>query len=84
MDIRELESKKLSELRDIARELEISGFSTAKKQDLVIGIMRAEARKEGHDFRGGVLEIIESDKQSPTPQPNHTLPYYEEFVKHMF
>lgn len=64
MDIRELESKKLNELRNIARELEIAGFSTAKKQDLIIGIMRAEAKKEGHDFRGGVLEIIESDKQS--------------------
>lgn len=64
MDITELASKKLSELRNIAREMEISGFSTMKKQDLVYQIMASKAQTSGLDFRGGVLEIIEDDKQT--------------------
>jgi transcription termination factor Rho len=63
MDIAELESKRTAELRELARDLEISGFSTMKKHDLVYQVMRAEAQTQGHDFRGGILEIIEDDKQ---------------------
>ena len=64
MDIGVLEEKKVSELRDIARELEIPGYSAMKKQDLVFGIMRADAEAKGLNFQGGVLEIIEDDKQT--------------------
>ncbi len=32
MDIAALESKRLTELRDNARDMDISGFSTIKKQ----------------------------------------------------
>ena len=35
MDIGDLESKKLSELRDIGRDMKIPGYTTMKKQDLV-------------------------------------------------
>jgi transcription termination factor Rho len=64
MDIGVLEEKKVSELRDLARELEIPGYSAMKKQDLVFGIMRADAEAKGLNFQGGVLEIIEDDKQT--------------------
>ena len=64
MDIAELEAMKIGELREIAREKNVSGFSTMKKQDLVYQIMRANAEAEGYDFRGGVLEIVEDDKQN--------------------
>lgn len=64
MDIAELEAMKIGELRDIAREKNVSGFSTMKKQDLVYHIMRVNAEAEGFDFRGGVLEIVEDDKQN--------------------
>ncbi len=64
MDIGELESKKLGELRDMAREMGVPGFSTMKKQDLIYGIFQAEAQAKGYNFRGGVLEIIEDDKQT--------------------
>jgi transcription termination factor Rho len=63
MDIAELESQRLTELRETARDMDISGFSTMKKQQLVYEIMRADARKKGLEFRGGVLEIIQDDKQ---------------------
>ncbi len=64
MDIGVLEEKKVSELRELARELEIPGYSAMKKQDLVFGIMRADAEAKGLNFQGGVLEIIEDDKQT--------------------
>ncbi|MFW6068613.1 MAG: transcription termination factor Rho [Chloroflexota bacterium] len=63
MEIAALESKKLTELREDARERDITGYSSMKKQELVYEIMRAEARKKGLEFRGGVLEIINDDKQ---------------------
>ena len=63
MDIGELEAKKLGELRDIAREMNIPGFSTMKKQGLVLKIMESEAEAKGLHFRGGVLEIVDQDKQ---------------------
>jgi transcription termination factor Rho len=63
MDIAQLESKRLTDLRDIARDMDISGFSNLKKQQLVYEIMRSEARKKGLEFRGGVLETIHDDKQ---------------------
>lgn len=63
MDITELESKKIGELRDMAREKEINGFSTMKKHDLVFRIMKADSQARGHDFRGGFLEIVDDDKQ---------------------
>lgn len=63
MDITELEGKKLSDLRDIARDMNISGFSTMKKQQIVYEIMRARAKEQGLEFRGGVLDIVDDDKQ---------------------
>ncbi|MGB3713661.1 MAG: transcription termination factor Rho [Candidatus Promineifilaceae bacterium] len=64
MDIVELESKNLTELREMARDLGISGYSSQKKQDLIIALMGARAKAEGHEFRGGVLEVVEDDKQT--------------------
>ena len=64
MDIAELTGLKIGELRDIAREKEIAGFSTMKKQDLIYEILRNNAEKQGYDFRGGILEVLEDDKQN--------------------
>lgn len=63
MEVVELEEKRLTELRDIARDMDINGFSSMKKQELVYEIMREQARQKGLEFRGGVLEIINDDKQ---------------------
>jgi len=63
MEFSELEDKKLSELRDLAREMNISGFSTMKKQELIHEIMRIKASSQGLEFRGGILEIVDDDKQ---------------------
>ena len=64
MDIGELQDKKLNELRDLARDMEVPAYSTKKKQDLIYEIMRTNAEAQGHNFRGGVLEIVQDDKQT--------------------
>ncbi|MGQ9684554.1 MAG: transcription termination factor Rho [Anaerolineae bacterium] len=59
MNIAELEEKTLTELREMARDQDISGFSRLKKSDLILRLLRAQAEKQGLIFGGGVLEIVQ-------------------------
>ncbi|MBL8058439.1 MAG: transcription termination factor Rho [Anaerolineales bacterium] len=59
MDISELQSKTLGELRTTARQWDIPGYSKLKKDDLILRLLRANAEKQGLELRGGVLEIVE-------------------------
>ena len=75
MNIAELEPKTLEELRDMAREKDISGYSRLKKDDLILRLLQAQAEEQGFIFRGGALEIIQdgigflrSDHLLPGPE----------------
>ncbi len=59
MNMAQLEAKTLEELRSLARELEISGYSKLKKDDLILRILKNNAEAQGFIFGGGVLEIIQ-------------------------
>ena len=59
MNMAELEAKTLEELRSIARESEISGYTKLKKSDLILQILKHQAEVQGFIFGGGVLEIIQ-------------------------
>ena len=59
VNIAELEIKTITELRDIARDLELSGYTTLKKQDLVFRLLQANTEQQGNIFSAGVLEIVE-------------------------
>ena len=59
MNIVELETKTLDELRDIAREKDVSGYSRLKKDDLILRLLKAHSEEQGFIFGGGVLEIIQ-------------------------
>ena len=59
MDIAELEVQTLETLREMAREADIAGFSRLKKPDLILRLLRDKAEKQGHQLRGGILEIID-------------------------
>ncbi len=61
MDVAQLEAKTLVELRDMAREAEIGGFSRMKKEQLILALLRHNAEKQGFELRGGVLEIIDEN-----------------------
>ena len=59
MDIARLEKKKLEELRQMARDMEVSGHNRLKKDKLVLALLRANAEKKGLMLRGGVLEVVD-------------------------
>ena len=59
MNITELETKTLGELRDIARDRDLSGYSALRKQELIFRLLQAETERQGNIFSAGVLEIVE-------------------------
>jgi transcription termination factor Rho len=59
MDIAQLEQRNLDELRQMARDSSISGYSRLKKQELILSLLRDNAEKQGYKLRGGVLEIVD-------------------------
>jgi len=58
VNIVELDTKTLSDLQEMAKEFNISGYSRLKKQDLIIRLLRANAERQGYIFGGGVLEAM--------------------------
>src|SRR6267378_437101 len=58
MDIAELKSKKISELTQIAKELNIVGYTDLRKQDMIFKILEAQTEKDGLTFSKGVLEVL--------------------------
>src|SRR6185437_15579001 len=59
INITELENKTLAELRDIARDLDLSGYTALKKQDLIFRLLQAYTEQQGNIFSVGLLEIVE-------------------------
>jgi len=75
VNIAELETKTLDELQDLAKDMDLSGYSRLKKHDLIFRLLRAQAEQQGYIFGGGVLEIIQegigflrSDHLLPGPE----------------
>lgn len=58
MDITELKSKKIAELNQIAKDMNIQGYSDLRKQDIIFKILEAQTEKEGFSFSKGVLEVL--------------------------
>jgi transcription termination factor Rho len=58
MDISELKSKKIVELNQIAKDLNISGYSDLRKQELIFKILEGQTAKDGLTFSRGVLEVL--------------------------
>jgi transcription termination factor Rho len=59
MNITELETRTLSELREIARDHDLAGYTGMRKQDLIFRLLQAETERQGNIFSAGVLEIVE-------------------------
>lgn len=58
LNISELETKKLTELYQLAKEFNISYYGNMKKKELVFAILKAQAEKDGLMFMEGVLDIL--------------------------
>ena len=58
MNIAELESKTMSELLELAREYDVTGYSRLKKHDLTMRLLQAQAESQGLLFGGGILDVV--------------------------
>ena len=58
MDIAELQSKKIAELHEIAKSLDLGGFSDLRKQELIFKILEGQTAADGLRFSKGVLEVL--------------------------
>jgi transcription termination factor Rho len=59
MNIAELETRTLPELREIARDWELSDYTALEKEDLVFRLLQAGTERQGNIFSAGVLEIVD-------------------------
>ncbi len=56
--IEDLKEMKMAELTKLAKDMNVQGASTLKKQDLIFKVLQAQAEKEGLMFGEGTLEIL--------------------------
>jgi transcription termination factor Rho len=54
----QLEEKTRDEVEGIAKEQGMTGYSTLKKPDLIIHILKSQAEQQGNLFLEGILEIM--------------------------
>lgn len=59
LTLAELETRNLDELQDMAKELDISGYSRLRKQELAFRLLQAQTEQQGNIFKRGILEIME-------------------------
>ncbi len=59
MDMIDLQRMTIAELGKLAQELNIQGYSSQRKQELIFSILQAQTEKSGLIFAQGVLEILE-------------------------
>ena len=54
----QLASMTIAELRKMAKEFGVPSPTTLRKDDLIIGLLGAQAQQQGYRFGGGTLEIL--------------------------
>jgi transcription termination factor Rho len=61
LDLKELKNKKISELAELAKQLNVEGASGLRKQELIFALLQAQAQKEKEEgliYGEGVLETL--------------------------
>jgi transcription termination factor Rho len=58
MHIKDLKKMKINELYRVAKDLNVEGASSMRKQELIFAILQAQTEKNGLIFGEGVLEIL--------------------------
>lgn len=58
INVAELETKTLNDLRDMAKSTGITGVSNLKKQDLIFKLLQAQTEEAGHSLSDGILDIV--------------------------
>lgn len=58
INVADLETKTLNDLRELARTNGITGVSSLKKQDLILKLIQVQTEEAGHTFSDGILDIV--------------------------
>jgi transcription termination factor Rho len=58
VDLEVLKEMKVTDLHQMARDLQIENFTSMRKQDLIYKVLQANAEKAGSLYGAGVLEIL--------------------------
>ena len=67
MNITDLQRKKLVELKDMARSMRLTGFSTLRKQDLIYFIIEHRAESAAGAGNGAAPALRERPRRMPAP-----------------
>jgi transcription termination factor Rho len=59
MNLVDLELKTCTELRNLAQDLDLPGYSNLERQDLIFHLLQEHTVQSGSIFSGGVLEVVE-------------------------
>ncbi len=59
MQFADLDARPLTELREMAKELGISGYSVLKKHELISRVLQVQSEQQGNLYRTGLLEVID-------------------------
>ncbi len=57
LDLSDLKEKTVDELREVAATMDVAGYSSLKKFDLCMKILKAQSEKDGNKYQYGVLEV---------------------------
>lgn len=58
LELADLQERTVDELRQLAADMEVPGYSTLKKHDLCMKILMTQSEHNGHRFGYGVLEVM--------------------------
>jgi transcription termination factor Rho len=58
MNVNELQSMKVKDLTEVAKDLKIESISGLNKKELVVQILKAEAKKDDKLYSRGILEVL--------------------------
>jgi len=58
IQLSDLEGLRLSELYELAKKMDISGYTNLRKRELIFEILKTKTEHQGHIFVEGVLEVM--------------------------
>jgi transcription termination factor Rho len=62
LELADLQQKTMDELRKIATDMKLTGASALNKRDLCMEILVRQSEANGHEFRWGILDIVNGDR----------------------
>ncbi len=57
LDLSDLKEKTVDELKEVAATMDVAGYSSLKKFDLCMKILKAQSEQDGNKYQYGVLEV---------------------------